>query len=303
MEDGKYRGVSPVLVTGAGGQLGRLLARRFDGVADVTRATRADFDVADGEATQAFVRRAAPRLIVNCAAYNNVDGAEDDPAAAMRVNAEAVLNLASAAAELDAVFVHYSTDFVFDGFKQEPYAETDIPNPLSKYGVSKLLGERHAASTGVRHYVLRLSSLYGGDARSSFVDRIISLATAGSPVPAFVNRTVSPSYAPDVVEATIRLVERDAPSGVYHCTSSTWCSWHELAAHVLRRLGRIDLLQAAQFVPGNYRARRPQYCALAIDKLASAVGSVQSWQPALDEYLARVLPERPSEPTLPDAGA
>jgi dTDP-4-dehydrorhamnose reductase len=275
----------PVLVTGGAGQLAGTFARRLSAVAGVTFAPRTQLNIADGEATRTFVGRLAPGLIINCAAYNNVDDAEDDPDAAMAVNAAGVLNLASAAAEMNATFVHYSTDFVFDGFKPEPYDEADVPNPLSRYGLSKLAGERHTTSSGARHYVLRLSSLYGGEARSSFIDRIISLASAGQPVPAFVNRTVTPSYAPDVVDATIALVEHEAPSGIYHCTSSTWCTWHDLAAHVLKQAGRIDLLRAVEFVPANYRAPRPQYCALSSSRLASFVGPGRPWQSPLDEYL------------------
>jgi dTDP-4-dehydrorhamnose reductase len=128
--------LAQVLVTGGDGQLARTFGRRLSGAPGVTFAPRSALNVTDAEATRRFIDRLAPRLIVNCAAYNNVDGAEDGPDAALAVNAAGVSNLASAAAELNATFVHYRTDFVFDGVQLEPYDEADVPNPLSKWHVT-----------------------------------------------------------------------------------------------------------------------------------------------------------------------
>ena len=138
----------------------------------------------------------------------------------MEANAFAVLTLARAAADVDAVLVHYSSDFVFDGAIDRPYTESDRPAPQSVYAASKLLGEWFAAETP-SHYVLRVESLFGGVAlRKSSLDRIIDAVVAGGPVKAFVDRVVSPSYAWDVVEATRAMLEARPPAGLYHCVNT-----------------------------------------------------------------------------------
>ena len=146
------------LVTGAGGQLGRTLARVLAAEYDVVPLTRADLDITGDAGVRAAVADLRPGVIVNCAAYNAVDEAEDDAVAALEVNAFGVRSLARAAAAIDATLVHYGTDFVFDGTASEPYREDDAPNPQSVYAASKLLGEWFAQ--GARHYVLRVESLF-----------------------------------------------------------------------------------------------------------------------------------------------
>ena len=150
------------LVTGAGGQLGRTLVRALAPACDVTPLIRTELDLTDDARVRAVVAAARPGVILNCAAYNDVDGAEDDPVTALAVNAFGVRSLARAAAGIDATLVHYGTDFVFDGTAAEPYVETDAPNPQSVYATSKLLGEWFAGAA--RHYVLRVESLFGEDA-------------------------------------------------------------------------------------------------------------------------------------------
>lgn len=277
----------PVLVTGSRGQLGAAFA---DALSAAVRCVGVDVDEVDIGAEQpvrALVGDLRPRVILNCAAYNAVDGAEADPLTALRTNADGVASLATAAAACGAVFVHFSTDFVFDGTSTTPYTESDPTNPQSVYGMSKLLGERGARLCG-RHYVLRLSSLYGGHTGRTFVDHILRSAAAGSPVEAFADRTVSPSYVPDVVSATLQLVGAGAPFGLYHCGSLGSCTWSELALHVLARLGRADLLRPVPFVAAAHRAARPRYCALSIRKLEEAGAQVRPWKAAADHYLSRM---------------
>jgi dTDP-4-dehydrorhamnose reductase len=226
-----------------------------------------------------------PSLIVNCAAFNDVDGAERSPAQVSLVNTGAVWTLARAAREVGATLVHFSTDFVFDGASQEPYVEEDAPAPMSVYGVSKWLGEQAAGSVE-RHYVLRLSSLYGGHTRRAAVDWMLQKARGGQPVRAFADRTVSPSYVPDVVRITLALLERGAPCGLYHCGSTGWCTWSELAAHILERVGRPDLLQPVPFVNSDHGAIRPKHCALANQRLELEGLRPLHWRAALDDYLS-----------------
>jgi dTDP-4-dehydrorhamnose reductase len=276
---------SSVLVTGALGQLGaaflaQLPPGRVVGVDIDTLDITREADVA------AFVRDMRPSLIINCAAFNDVDGAELSPGRAALVNTEAVWTLAHAAREVGATLVHYSTDFVFDGASDTPYVEEDTPAPKSVYGTSKWLGEQAAASVE-HHYVLRLSSLYGGHTRKAGVDWILQKAGDDQPVRAFFDRTVSPSYVPDVVRMTLALVERGAPCGLYHCGSTGWCTWSELAAHILQRVGRPDLLQPIPFANSAPGATRPRHCALANQRLEREGLQPLHWRTALDDYLTR----------------
>ena len=167
-----------VLVVGAGGQLGETMVDQLSVRHVVVPVTRHELDVTDARAVMAFAGELCPDVIVNCSAYTNVDGAESDPVAALAVNAMAVRALARAATHLDAALVHYSTDFVFDGKTDRPYAEEDPPNPRGTYAMSKLLGEWFAAETP-RHYVLRVESLFGGERARSSIDRILDNLRAG----------------------------------------------------------------------------------------------------------------------------
>jgi dTDP-4-dehydrorhamnose reductase len=275
---------SRVLVTGALGQLGTAFVAQLSRSTHVVGVDMNNLDITREADVMAFARDMRPTVIINCAAFNDVDGAELAPEQASLVNTAAVWTLARAARAMGATFVHYSTDFVFDGVKEEPYVEQDPPAPKSAYGRSKLDGEEAAASVE-RHYILRLSSLYGGHTRKTAVDWMLQQARNGQPVRAFADRTVSPSYVPDVVRITLALIERRASFGLYHCGSTGSCTWSELATHILERVGRPDLLQAVPFVPTAYRAIRPRHCALANQKLEREGLKPLGWQAALDDYL------------------
>ena len=169
-------------MTGARGQLGSAIVDAYSSRSDVVPFDRAALDITDPGAVSVAVARERPDLVINCAAYNDVDGAEDNVEVALANNAFAVLALAQAAAGSGAVFVHYGTDFVFDGLTSEPYTEADEPSPQSAYGASKLIGEWFAADAA-SHYVLRVESLFGGRKRRSSIDRIAEALTAGETRP------------------------------------------------------------------------------------------------------------------------
>jgi len=277
-----------VLVTGAGGQLGQAMVARLARQHDVTAWTRADVDLRRHGDVRARVLGVAPSAIINCASYNHVDQAEDDQETALDVNAFVVRTLARAAAELDAVLVHYSTDFVFAGTATRPYTEQDQPEPQSVYAQSKLLGEWMAADAP-RHYVLRVESLFGGPHARSSIDRIISAVRRGEPAPVFVDRVVSPSYVADVVEATSHLLQAAPAVGLYHCVNSGQATWLEVGREVAARLGRgEDALKPMSVNDVTLRAARPQYAALDNAKLAAAGWTMPSWQDAVARYLATV---------------
>ncbi len=277
-----------VLITGARGLLGAAIAREFTRLAEVHAFARQDLDVTDETAVTNAVARVNPDLLVNCAAYNNVDGAEQEPDAALRVNAFGVLTLARAAVRHGATLVHYSTDFVFDGETDRPYTEEDRPNPRGLYAASKLLGDWFARDAP-RAYVLRVESLFGdpgpdGGRRgslASIVDRIRS----GAEVPVFVDRTVSPGYTADIAAATRALVEGSVPPGLYHCVNAGAASWAEIAEEAARLVGRPLRMKPLTLESAALTAPRPRYCALSPAKLAAAGIVMPPWQDALGRYL------------------
>lgn len=278
------------LVTGAGGQLGRTLARVFAAEGDVVPLARADLDVTDDAAVRAAVGDARPDVVLNCAAYNAVDRAEDDPVTALAVNAFGVRSLARAAAAAGATLVHYGTDFVFDGSASEPYGEDDAVNPRSVYAMSKLLGEWFAQ--GARHYVLRVASLFGGalepgaDGRrlGSSLDRIADALIEGREVRAFVDRVVSPSYVDDVAAATSVLLRRAPAPGLYHCVGSGRATWFDVAAELAGRLGVESAVRGVTLDELKLRAPRPRFCALSNRKLAAAGVEMPHWRDAVARY-------------------
>ena len=286
-----------VLVTGAGGQLGRTLARVLAAAHDVVAPTRAALDITDESRVRAKVAEARPGAIVNCAAYNAVDDAEDDAVAALAVNAFGVRSLARAATAIDATLVHYGTDFVFDGTASAPYGEDDAPNPQSVYGASKLLGEWFAQ--GARHYVLRVESLFGGvdgpgagGRRSGgSLDRIADALLAGREVRAFVDRVVSPSHVDDVAAATAALLRAAPAHGLYHCVGSGHATWFEVATALAGELGVEPAVRGITLDELELRAPRPRFCALSNRKLAAAGVDMPHWRDAVARY-ARTLRRR-----------
>ena len=287
-----------IVVTGAGGQLGSVIAERYASRADVRRLRRGDLDVTDAGAVAALSARERPDAIVNCAAYNDVDGAEARPLDALRTNAMAVRALALGAAGRGAVLVHYGTDFVFDGTAGRPYREDDEPAPLGVYGASKLLGEWFAAESP-RHYVLRVSSLFGGG-RGSQIDRIIAGLQRGERPRVFVDRTVSPSYAPDVADVTWRLIGGAAEPGLYHCVCSGSTTWFDLAVEIARQLDVPPDLTPVRMADVRLPARRPQHAALSNQRLAASGIVMPSWQDALSRHLHATAASRvrPADPPL-----
>jgi dTDP-4-dehydrorhamnose reductase len=275
---------SRVLITGAGAQLAGPLRTEFSGAGPLLALGHADLDITDHAAVGRLVADFAPTLIVNCASYNQVDKAEDEPDAALRVNAFGARVLARAAADQGAALVHYSTDFVFDGKADRPYTEEDQPNPPSVYASSKLLGEWFVLEAP-RGYVLRVASLFGGAPAKSSVDRIVDAIAEGREARVFSDRVASPSYVCDVAAATRALVA-GGPPGLYHCVGSGSCTWLELAREAARLLGRerdarLTPVRAAD-VP--LRAARPTFAALSNARL-TLITPMPTWQDALSRYI------------------
>jgi dTDP-4-dehydrorhamnose reductase len=226
---------------------------------------------------------------VNGAAFTDVDAAEERPVDALAVNAFGVRALARAARRRGAALVHYSTDFVFDGTAATPYTESDHPNPPNTYAASKLLGEWFALEAP-RGYVLRVETLFGrapgGPAQKGSVASIMSALLAGQSPKVFEDRTISPTYVLDAARATRQLVERQPGGGVYHCVNSGSCTWLQFAGELAAKLGVAARPTPVRMRDVQLRAKRPQYCALANDKLRAAGIDMPAWQDALDRFVA-----------------
>ena len=278
-----------IVITGAAGHLGAAMLANFSQGHDTVALARADMDITSRAAVRDVMARLRPDAIINCAASNDVDGAQRDPSPALEINAFGVMALARAAAEQDAVLVHFGTDFVFDGEIDRPYTEEDPPRPRSFYGATKLLGERFAEDAP-RHYVLRVESIFGGPtagttARDGSLGTIVRKLRAGEEVAVFTDRTVSPSYAPDIARATRSLVEQRSPYGLYHCVNAGQASWDQIAREAASLLGVEARLKPITLESMTLAAPRPKYCAMDPAKLAAAGAPMRSWQDALRAWL------------------
>jgi dTDP-4-dehydrorhamnose reductase len=276
-----------VAVFGARGTLGSAMAHGFRGH-DLVAFDRATVDITSHAEVERAVTRVGPDVLINCAAYNAVDAAEDHPLDALAGNAFAVRTLARVARAHGATLVHYSSDFVFDGAGEKPYTELDQPNPRSVYAASKMLGEWFAADAP-EAYVLRVESLFGrfagGPPEKGSVAGVVGGLLAGSNPKVFEDRTVSPTYVPDAVTATLALLERKVPPGVYHCVSTGHCTWLEFAREAARLLGVEPRVQPVRMADMSFRAPRPLYCALSNEKLTAAGIVMPTWQDALARHI------------------
>ena len=291
-----------VLLFGGNGQVGHELRRSLRALGDVVVTTRsgelpegarcevADFDCPDSLA--ALVQRVAPAIVVNAAAYTAVDKAEDDVDAAFRTNAEAPGVLARACALRDIPFVHYSTDYVFDGQGSRPYREDDPTAPLSVYGASKLAGEDAIRAAGGRHLILRTAWVYGQHGHN-FMKTMLRLGAERDELRVVADQVGTPTPAALIADVTTELLGlRDAPSGTFHLTPRGETSWHGFAEAILEEaLARGLIPRAPKVIPvatSDYptRARRPGYSRLDIGRLEQVLGrALPEWRTGLRQVL------------------
>jgi dTDP-4-dehydrorhamnose reductase len=273
-----------VLVTGAGGQVGREVAAHLPHH-EVVALTRTELDVADRDSVEQVLGTVLPHAVVNCAAYTNVDRCETDPEGAMAVNALGPRHLAAACSRVGAHLVHVSTDYVFDGEKDGPYDEWDLPGPRSVYGRSKLGGEVEVARHASSWTVARTSWVFGRRGRD-FVDTILGRAREGGPLRVVTDQRGCPTYAPDLAGMLARLaVERR--QGVYHVTNQGACTWYELARAAVELAGLDpDVVGATTTAEFGRPAPRPANSVLANTALAaSGLPPLRPWRAALEERL------------------
>ncbi len=275
-----------ILITGAGGQLGRELQRSLAGET-VFPLGHGELDVTDLEACHRVVRELRPEVVIHSAAYTDVDGCETNPDRAYMVNATATRNVATACSEQDATLVYISTDYVFDGTKGSPYVETDEPNPVSKYGSSKLEGERYVMASLARHYIVRTSWLYSNYARN-FVKTILSRAPQGDLL-GVVDEIGSPTFAADLADGLARLVHHNS-YGIFHLANEGSCSRCEWINAIVGMAGipaAVRPVTAEEFLAAYpLLAQRPRNSTLRNCRAANDLGiALRPWREALSEML------------------
>lgn len=278
-----------VLITGGKGQLAHDLIRAF-ATDDVVAPSRAVLDIADAGAINAAFERHEPEVVLNTAAFHKVDLCESEPESSFALNAAAPQRLSAACRDRGALFVHFSTDYVFDGEHREPYRETDRVNPVSVYGASKAAGEMAIRATNDRHLIVRTTGLYGIAGMTSrhgnFVETMLRLAGRGEPIGVVGDQVLTPTYTPDLALTVARLV-RTGAAGTFHVTSSGQCSWYEFAEEIFRQAGVPVQLQYTTQAQRPVPARRPAYSVLGHEGLIRAgVPDLRHWRDALGAYLA-----------------
>jgi dTDP-4-dehydrorhamnose reductase len=277
-----------ILIVGSRGQLGTDLVESFSDW-KVISYTSEDMDITDEASVQQQIAFTAPDLVINAAAFTRVDECEREHIRAFSVNALGPRNLALACKRWDIPLLHISTNYVFDGFKGEPYEESDPAHPLNAYGISKLAGEHYLQALWNKHYIVRVAGLFGLTPSrmkgTNFVEAMLRLGSKGNPLRIVADESLSPTYTLDAAAVIRRLVD-SGQYGVYHLTNSGCCTWLEFAREIFEQSGMMVELQPVTAREYGAPARRPTNSCLNINKITQlGFGPLRPWQEALRDYL------------------
>ena len=274
-----------ILITGAKGQLGYDFQRLFDEIKEEYIATDVDdLDITDIEKVREFVKDKDITLIINCAAYNNVDKAEDEVELCKKLNTYAPRDLATVAKEIEAEYITYSTDFVFDGEKKASYTEVDTPNPLSVYGKSKYEGEKEVLRVKPDSFVVRTSWVFG-ISNNNFNKQVISWSKNREELSIVDDQISSPTYSKDLAYYSWELI-KTKKYGLYHLSNAGEISKYDQAKYVLEQIGWQGKLNRAKTKDFNLKAKRAEFTKLDSSKLEKAIGKkIPSWQNGIDRFL------------------
>ena len=296
------------MILGAGGRLGAALMREFREKYDLAGFNHAQLDLANLDEVRAKLGAMSFDLMINAAAFTNVDLCETERDRAFMVNGEAPRILGEICNAKDARLIHFSTDYVFDGNKRAPYAEDDEANPISVYGESKLAGERNVLAAGDRHLVLRVSWVFGPD-RPSFIDAMLKRAQDNDHVDAVADKFSTPTYTGDIARMLPRFFDRRAgvtapgystSGGVLHFANAGKCSWQEYAQWTLdccREAGiplKAKTVEAISLIDmTSWVAARPVYSVLSTAKYSELTGAApRTWREAVADYITRFYSKR-----------
>ena len=283
-----------IVILGAGGRLGAALMREYREKYDIAGFDHAELDLASLDDVRGKLGAMNFDVLINAAAFTNVDACETERDRAFLLNAEAPDVLVEICNEKDAKLIHFSTDYVFDGEKRAPYTEEDQANPISAYGESKLAGEKNVLAAGDGHLVVRVSWVFGPD-RPSFVDAMIKRAQQDETIDAISDKFSTPTYTHDIARMLPQFFDRDVAGGILHFANAGKCTWQEYAQWALdccrdagvslkgKTVGALKLSEMT-----NWVARRPVYSVLSPAKYAELTGtSSRAWREAVADYITR----------------
>ena len=282
-----------ILVTGANGQLGNeLRALGSTSANNYLYTDVAELDITDAAAVERFVAENRIDVIVNCAAYTNVERAEEDEAAAYAINCAAVKNLAESAAKYGATLIHVSTDYVFDGSANTPYTEDMPTSPLGVYGRTKLAGEQAAAASGCKCLIFRTAWLYSAYG-NNFLKTMLRLTSERDRLNVVADQTGTPTYAADLARAIFSIVEGgryEGREGIYHFSNEGVCSWYDFATEIAAAAGntgcRINPCRTWEYPT---KAVRPAYSVLDKGKFRRTFGiEIPHWRESMKECIAKI---------------
>jgi dTDP-4-dehydrorhamnose reductase len=276
-----------VLITGAGGQLGKEFVKVLSSKGiDFVALERKDLDVTNFEKVYRTLKEIKPYIVINCSAYNQVDLAEAEILQAFSTNAIGPYNLAITCREINAKLIHYSTDYVFDGIKKGLYTEEDQPNPLSQYARSKLLGEELVKQVLKDHLIFRVSWVYG-EGEQNFIYKLLQWAREKEVLQIAFNEVSVPTYTGFIVEKTLKALEKGL-TGLYHLVPRGYASRYEWAKLALKLFGINKILIPVQKEIFNLPAKRPDFSAMSCDKIEKDLGEgFEEW----DWVLTKVYKE------------
>ncbi len=283
-----------IVILGTGGRLGAALLREYRDKFEVTGFDRTQLDLSDMNGVPEKLRETGFDVLINAAGFTKVDLCETEPDRAFLINAEAPRVLAEICGEMSSRLIHFSTDYVFDGEKREPYTEGDQAAPISIYGESKLAGEKNVLAAQDRNLVVRVSWVFGPD-RPSFIDAMIKGALESERVDAIADKFSAPTYTRDVAELLPQFFERSVDGGIVHFSNAGQCSWQEYAQWALDCCHNAGLPLRARTVGAgklenmtNWIARRPVYSVLSTAKYTKLTGiSPRTWREAVSDYIMR----------------
>ncbi len=275
-----------VAIVGARGQLGSDLVKAFHNH-EVIPFTHADLDVTNYESLLK-IKDSMPDAIINTAAFHKTDDCEDNPEKTFAVNAIGARNISNVCNKLSATMVYISTDYVFDGSKTSPYNETDIPNPINTYGISKVAGESYTRLAG-KHYIIRVASLFGSAGSSgkggNFVETMVKKARNNEEIKVVDDIIMSPTYTWNAANMIQNILVKKLPYGIYHIANRGQCSWYEFAKRIFETLEiKADISPTKTNILQS-KVKRPTFSPLISIKLKKHCLEMERWEDALKNYL------------------
>lgn len=272
-----------ILIVGSNGQLGREFAKKLQNCAALGKE---ELDITDFNKVLKVIKYFSPDIVINCSAYNLVDRAEDEFEKALSVNTMGVMNLAIACKETDALFVHYSTDYVFDGAKEGVYTEDDTPNPLNRYGLTKYLGEKVIPTILDSYLIFRTSWIYG-KGKQNFLYKLNQWAQTQEYLKVACDEFSVPTSTRTIVEVSLRAIE-EGLTGLYHLTNSGYASRYEWAKEYFRIKGINKFVYPAYQSDFNLPAKRPRWSVMSNDRICKNLKvKIRDWKEELKQWIEK----------------